>query len=105
MANLLVYATSNRRHLINRPDGSQQEFRPEETAEEQRALAERFGLWLGFHPFDQAVWLSIVTPYCQRLILILVTLNLREAHCNGPQSSVRVQDVALGNLSLNGPAN
>jgi predicted AAA+ superfamily ATPase len=69
LANLLVYVTSNRRHLINRPDGSQQEFRPEETVEEQVALAERFGLWLGFHPLDQAVWLSIVAGYCQALDL------------------------------------
>jgi uncharacterized protein len=62
--NLLVYVTSNRRHLINRPDGSQADMRPDETVEEQMALSERFGLWLGFHAMDQALWLSIVRVYC-----------------------------------------
>jgi uncharacterized protein len=59
LANLLVYVTSNRRHLLNRPDGTQADLRPDETNEEQMALSERFGLWLGFHPMDQALWLSI----------------------------------------------
>jgi uncharacterized protein len=69
MSNLLVYVTSNRRHLVNRPDGSQADFRPDETIEEQMALSERFGLWLGFHPMDQALWLSIVRLYGQALDL------------------------------------
>ena len=69
MANLLVYVTSNRRHLINRPDGSQAEFRPEETVEEQVALPERFGLWLGFQSLDQPTWLTIVQGYALALNL------------------------------------
>lgn len=69
MANLLVYVTSNRRHLINRPDGTQAEFRPEETVEEQVALPERFGLWLGFQSLDQPTWLSIVHSYARALNL------------------------------------
>jgi predicted AAA+ superfamily ATPase len=69
MANLLVYVTSNRRHLINRPDGNQAEFRPEETVEEQVALPERFGLWLGFQSLDQATWLAIVHGYAKALNL------------------------------------
>ena len=66
---LLVYVTSNRRHLVNRPDGTQADFRPDETVEEQMALSERFGLWLGFHPMDQANWLAIVHSYCVALKL------------------------------------
>jgi uncharacterized protein len=69
LAGLLVYVTSNRRHLVNRPDGSQADFRPDETVEEQMALSERFGLWLGFHPMDQALWLSIVHRYVDALDL------------------------------------
>jgi uncharacterized protein len=64
LSNILVYVTSNRRHLLNRPDGNQGDFRPDETVEEQIALSERFGLWLGFHPIDQALWLEIVRGYC-----------------------------------------
>jgi uncharacterized protein len=69
LSNLLVYVTSNRRHLVNRPDGSQADFRPDETVEEQMALSERFGLWLGFHPMDQALWLKIVHTYVAALEL------------------------------------
>lgn len=69
LSNLLVYVTSNRRHLINRPDGSQHEFRPEETVEEQVALPERFGLWLGFHGLDQPTWLAIIHSYADKLAL------------------------------------
>ena len=66
---ILGYVTSNRRHLVNRPDGNQADFRPDETVEEQLALSERFGLWLGFHAMDQATWLSIVRSYCTALNL------------------------------------
>lgn len=65
LSHLLVYVTSNRRHLVNRPDGSQADMRPDETVEEQMALSERFGLWLGFHAMDQALWLQIVMNYVQ----------------------------------------
>jgi uncharacterized protein len=69
LSQILVYVTSNRRHLVNRPDGSQADFRPDETVEEQMALSERFGLWLGFHTMDQATWLEIVRSYCTVLKL------------------------------------
>jgi predicted AAA+ superfamily ATPase len=65
--NLLVYATSNRRHLMpekmsenleteHTPDG---EIHPGETTEEKISLSERFGLWLSFYPFDQDEYLAI----------------------------------------------
>ena len=65
--NLLVYATSNRRHLIpenfsenleakHMPDG---EVRPGDTTEEKISLSERFGIWLSFYPFDQNHYLAI----------------------------------------------
>jgi predicted AAA+ superfamily ATPase len=69
MSRILVCVTSNRRHLVNRPDGTQADFRPDETVDEQMALSERFGLWLGFHPMDQATWLTIVRNYATRLDL------------------------------------
>jgi hypothetical protein len=65
--NLLVYATSNRRHLMpeamaenlqtTRADNG--EIHPGETTEEKVSLSERFGLWLSFYPFDQDAYLEI----------------------------------------------
>ena len=65
--NLLIYATSNRRHLMperfaenleatHADDG---EIHPGETTEEKISLSERFGLWLSFYPFDQDHYLDI----------------------------------------------
>ncbi|MFA7270308.1 MAG: ATP-binding protein [Sterolibacterium sp.] len=64
--NLLLYATSNRRHLMpeymdenldtRHVDG---EIHPGETVEEKISLSERFGLWLSFYPFDQDHYLAI----------------------------------------------
>jgi predicted AAA+ superfamily ATPase len=65
--NVLVYATSNRRHLMpeyheeNRQarhvDG---EIHPGEATEEKISLSERFGLWVSFYPFSQDEYLAIV---------------------------------------------
>lgn len=68
--NLLVYATSNRRHLM--PEYMQEnleykhvgeELHPGETSEEKISLSERFGLWVSFYPFDQDEYLSIVAHW------------------------------------------
>jgi uncharacterized protein len=65
--NLLIYATSNRRHLLpeyfsenleaHHVDG---EVHPGEATEEKISLSERFGLWVSFYPFDQDEYLAIV---------------------------------------------
>lgn len=65
--NLLIYATSNRRHLMpelmaenlqtTRTENG--EIHPGETTEEKVSLSERFGLWLSFYPFDQDAYLAI----------------------------------------------
>jgi len=65
--NLLIYATSNRRHLMperfaeNRETvrGDDGEIHPGETTEEKVSLSERFGLWLSFYPFSQEQYLDI----------------------------------------------
>ena len=68
--NLLIYATSNRRHLM--PEYMQEnletkyvgdEIHPGETAEEKISLSERFGLWVSFYPFDQDEYLAIVSHW------------------------------------------
>jgi len=65
--NVLLYATSNRRHLI--PEYMQEnvdsrmvegELHLSEAIEEKLSLSERFGLWLSFHPFKQEQYLEIV---------------------------------------------
>lgn len=66
--NVLIYATSNRRHLLpeymsdnesykHLPDG---EIHPGEVVEEKISLSERFGLWVSFYPFKQDDYLDIV---------------------------------------------
>ncbi|MEB8493400.1 ATP-binding protein, partial [Acidithiobacillus ferriphilus] len=72
--NVLLYATSNRRHLMPRHFADNEEYHrhgeeiiPGETAEEKISLSERFGLWLGFYPFDQAMYLDICAIHLQRL--------------------------------------
>ncbi|MBX6393270.1 MAG: ATP-binding protein, partial [Burkholderiales bacterium] len=68
--NVLIYATSNRRHLM--PEFMQEnleykhlggEIHPGETSEEKISLSERFGLWVSFYPFDQEEYLRIVAHW------------------------------------------
>lgn len=72
--NVLIYATSNRRHLM--PEYMQEnletkhlgdEIHPGETVEEKISLSERFGLWISFYPFDQDEYLEIVTHWLGEL--------------------------------------
>jgi len=73
--NVLIYATSNRRHLMpeylsenlhaqHQADG---EIHPGETVEEKISLSERFGLWLSFYPFKQDDYLDIVCYWLREL--------------------------------------
>lgn len=68
--NVLIYATSNRRHLMpeyfeENLDGKRvgEEIHPGEAVEEKISLSERFGLWLSFYPFDQEAYLRIVAHW------------------------------------------
>ena len=72
--NVLLYATSNRRHLM--PEYMRDnldarhvggEIHPSEAVEEKVSLSERFGLWLSFHPFGQDDYLAIVRHWVQAL--------------------------------------
>jgi predicted AAA+ superfamily ATPase len=65
--NCLIYATSNRRHLMPEYMHENLEYKhvgeeihPGETSEEKVSLSERFGLWVSFYPFDQDDYLKIV---------------------------------------------
>lgn len=67
-SNVLIYATSNRRHLLPQmmKDNTQTEhlnngeIRPAETIEEKVSLSDRFGLWVSFHSFNQDEYLNAV---------------------------------------------
>ncbi|SLN30060.1 hypothetical protein AQS8620_00939 [Aquimixticola soesokkakensis] len=65
--NVLLYATSNRRHLMPR-DMIENErstaISPGEAVEEKVSLSDRFGLWLGFHPCTQDEYLAMIRGYC-----------------------------------------
>ncbi len=78
-ANVLFYATSNRRHLMPR-DMIENErstaINPAEAVEEKVSLSDRFGLWLGFHACDQATYLTIVEGYASRFRLEIATTEL-----------------------------
>ena len=65
--NVLLYATSNRRHLMPRDmveNERSSAINPGEAVEEKVSLSDRFGLWLGFHPCSQDDYLAMVRGYC-----------------------------------------
>lgn len=67
-ANVLFYATSNRRHLMPRDmieNERSSAINPSEAVEEKVSLSDRFGLWLGFHPCDQDQYLEMIRGYCE----------------------------------------
>jgi hypothetical protein len=65
--NVVLYATSNRRHLMPRDmieNERSTSISPSEAVEEKVSLSDRFGLWLGFHPCDQDEYLAMIRGYC-----------------------------------------
>jgi uncharacterized protein len=65
--NVVLYATSNRRHLMPRDmieNERQTGVNPTEATEEKVSLSDRFGLWLGFHACNQDDFLAMIRGYC-----------------------------------------
>ena len=79
-ANVIFYATSNRRHLMPR-DMIENErstaINPSEAVEEKVSLSDRFGLWLGFHNCDQDTYFAILEGYARRYGLEMPVETLR----------------------------
>ncbi|MBK1673024.1 AAA family ATPase [Ectothiorhodospira shaposhnikovii] len=82
--NVLIYATSNRRHLMPerladnlevRREGD--EIHPGEAVEEKVSLSERFGMWVSFHPFNQGQYLAVVEHWLARLGSVAMDENCR----------------------------
>jgi predicted AAA+ superfamily ATPase len=72
--NVLVYVTSNRRHLVPEYASDNRgammvegEIHHGEAVEEKISLSGRFGLWIGFHPFSQELYLDVVRRWAERL--------------------------------------
>jgi predicted AAA+ superfamily ATPase len=98
--NVLIYATSNRRHLLpeymaenltytHTADG---EVHPGEVVEEKISLSERFGLWVSFYPFNQNEYLQIVAQW-------LSSLGVSEAHIAQARAEALVWALERGSRS------
>ena len=84
--NILIYATSNRRHLMPRQVGENQyplneedELYPREATEEKVSLSDRFGLRIAFYRISQNTYLKIVTHYAQQFGIDIQTNELHRA--------------------------
>jgi predicted AAA+ superfamily ATPase len=81
--NVILYATSNRRHLLAREmieNERSTAINPGEAVEEKVSLSDRFGLWLGFHRCSQDEYLAMVKGYCSHFGIKLAEAELeREA--------------------------
>ena len=79
-SNVLLYATSNRRHLMPR-DMIENErstaITPGEAVEEKVSLSDRFGLWLGFHKCDQDGYLAMIEGYLDHFDLGVALADIR----------------------------
>jgi hypothetical protein len=78
--NVVLYATSNRRHLMARDmidNERSTAINPGEAVEEKVSLSDRFGLWLGFHACDQQTYHAMVEGYVERFGLSLPEEQLR----------------------------
>lgn len=78
--NVLLYATSNRRHLLPR-DMMENErstaINPSEAVEEKVSLSDRFGLWLGFHNCSQDDYLAMIDSYAAHFVIALAKDELK----------------------------
>ncbi len=79
-ANVLFYATSNRRHLMPRDmidNERSTAINPSEAVEEKVSLSDRFGLWIGFHNCDQETFFAIIEGYVDALGIKIAQADLR----------------------------
>ncbi len=97
-ANVLFYATSNRRHLMPREMMENERstaINPHEAIEEKISLSDRFGLWLGFHNCTQDEYLAMVEGYAAHFSLAISPEDLhRKALAWAAQRGARSGRVA-----------
>ena len=70
--NIILYVTSNRRHLMPRnmiENERSSAIHTDESVEEKISLSDRFGLWIGFHNISQNDFVNIIFKYCEKFKL------------------------------------
>ncbi len=95
--NIVIYATSNRRHLMPEPVtdndaaklDSDGELHPGELLEEKLSLAERFGLWLSFYPFTQDEYLAVVRGTLEALGTPAELIDLEDTRLEATQFAIQ----------------
>jgi len=91
-ANVLIYATSNRRHLLPervRDTAGDDEIHPEEAVGEKLALSDRFGLSLGFYSLEQDDYLAVVRSYAAQRKVVVSDKELCEKALQWAQYTAR----------------
>ena len=80
--NIILYVTSNRRHLMPRDmidNEKSSAIHTDESVEEKVSLSDRFGLWIGFHNLNQENFLKIVETYCNHYGIKFSSMISKEA--------------------------
>ena len=84
--NVILYATSNRRHLLPRDmieNEKSTAINPSEAVQEKVSLSDRFGLWLGFHNCSQDEFLEMIDAYAAHYKLPMKSVQLRSGAIEG----------------------
>ena len=80
--NIVLYTTSNRRHLMPRDmidNERSSAIHADENVEEKISLSDRFGIWLGFHALSQDEYLTIIKTYCKYYQMNINAKDLKES--------------------------
>jgi hypothetical protein len=80
--NIILYVTSNRRHLMPRDmieNERSSAIHTDESVEEKISLSDRFGLWIGFHNISQNDFVNIIFQYCEKFKLLFNEKTEKEA--------------------------
>ena len=80
--NVIIYATSNRRHLMHRDmidNERSSAIHTDESIEEKVSLSDRFGLWIGFHNISQSEYLEMIKNYANYFKLEINDLDLKKS--------------------------
>ena len=112
-SNIILYVTSNRRHLMSQSmidNERSSAIHTDENIEEKISLSDRFGLWLGFHSLSQDDYITIIKNYCQhfdincneKIINNSIQWSLKRGNRNGRTAwQFIIQLAADQNLKIN----
>ena len=81
-SNVIIYATSNRRHIISQDmidNERSSAIHTNENIEEKVSLSDRFGIWIGIHNLSQEDYIKIIKSYCDYFKINIDENNLKES--------------------------